>query len=136
MPVINLQEGIIMKKIISSLFILSLFISTQLLAGSVSRSQFTSAIVDREPVDLIETLSTDKNNITYFTELTELQGQTITHQWLYNGVVMFEKSFDVGGPRWRVWTRKSLQPGWSGTWSVNTLDGERNVILSQTFEYQ
>ncbi len=125
-----------MKKIISSLFILSLFISTQLLAGSVSRSQFTSAIVDREPVDLIETLSTDKNNITYFTELTELQGQTITHQWLYNGVVMFEKSFDVGGPRWRVWTRKSLQPGWSGTWSVNTLDGERNVILSQTFEYQ
>jgi hypothetical protein len=125
-----------MKKIISRLFILSLFISTQLMAGSVSRGQFTSAIVDREPVDLIETLSTDKNEINYFTELTELQGQTITHQWVYNDVVMFEKSFDVGGPRWRVWTRKSLQPGWNGTWTVNTLDGERNVILSQTFEYQ
>lgn len=125
-----------MKKIISSLFILSLIISTQLMAGSVSRGQFTSAIVDREPVDLIETLSTDITNIIYFTELNELQGQSVTHQWMYNGVVMFEKSFDVGGSRWRVWTSKSLQPGWSGTWTVNTLDGERNVILSQTFEYQ
>jgi hypothetical protein len=125
-----------MKKIITSLFILSLFISTQLMAGSVSRSQFTSAIVDREPVDLIETLSTDNTNIIFFTELTELQGQTVTHQWLYNDVVMFEKSFDVGGARWRVWTSKSLQPGWSGTWTVNVLDGERNVILSQSFEYQ
>jgi hypothetical protein len=125
-----------MKKIITSLFILSLFISTQLMAGSVSRSQFTSAIVDREPVDLIETLSTDNTNIIFFTELTELQGQTVTHQWLYNDVVMFEKSFDVGGARWRVWTSKSLQPGWSGTWTVNVLDGERNVILIQSFEYQ
>jgi hypothetical protein len=125
-----------MKKIITSLFILSLFISTQLMAGSVSRSQFTSAIVDREPVDLIETLSTDNTNIIFFTELTELQGQTVTHQWLYNDVVMFEKSFDVGGARWRVWTSKSLQPGWSGTWTVNVLDGGRNVILIQSFEYQ
>jgi hypothetical protein len=125
-----------MKKIISSIFLLSFFISTQLMAGSVSRGQFTSAIVDREPVDLIETLSTDHNNIIYFTELNELQGQTVTHQWKYNDIVMFEKSFDVGGPRWRVWTSKSLQPGWSGTWTVNTLDGDRNVILSETFEYQ
>jgi hypothetical protein len=125
-----------MKKIISSIFLLSFFISTQLMAGSVSRGQFTSAILDREPVDLIETLSTDHNNIIYFTELNELQGQTVTHQWKYNGIVMFEKSFDVGGPRWRVWTSKSLQPGWSGTWTVNTLDSDRNVILSQTFEYQ
>lgn len=118
------------------MFILSLFISTQLMAGEVSRGQFTSAIVDREPVDLIEILSTDNNNVIYFTELTDLQGQTVTHQWVYNDVVMFERSFDVGGARWRVWTSKSLQPGWSGSWTVNTLDGDRNVILSETFEYQ
>jgi hypothetical protein len=136
MPVINSQEGIIMKKIITSIFLLSFLISTQLMAGSVNRGQFTSAIVDREPVDLIETLSTDNTKIIYFTELNDLEGQTVTHQWMYNGVVMFEKSFDVGGARWRVWTSKSLQPGWSGTWTVNTLDSERNVILSQTFEYQ
>ena len=125
-----------MKKLFSSIIFLALFMSTQLMAGSVSRGQFTTAIVDREPVDLVETLSTDNTEVKYFTELTELQGETITHQWVYNDSVMFEKSFDVGGPRWRVWTSKSLQPGWSGTWSVNTLDGERNVIMTQTFEYQ
>ena len=84
----------------------------------------------------METLSTDNTEVKYFTELTELQGETITHQWVYNDVVMFEKSFEVGGPRWRVWTSKSLQPGWSGVWTVNTLDSERNKILSQTFEYK
>jgi hypothetical protein len=126
-----------MKKLLNStIFLVSLLISTQLMAGSVSRSQFTTGIIDREPVDLVETLSTDNNNVIYFTELTDLQGQSVTHQWVYNDMVMFEKSFDVGGPRWRVWTSKSLQPGWSGTWTVNTLDGDRNVILTQTFEYQ
>ncbi len=125
-----------MKKLISSIVFLTLFLSTQLMAGSVSRGQFTTAIIDREPVDLVETLSTDNTEIKYFTELTELQGETITHQWVYNDVVMFEKSFEVGGPRWRVWTSKSLQPGWSGVWTVNTLDSERNKILSQTFEYK
>lgn len=125
-----------MKKLISSIIFLAFFISTQLMAGSVSRGQFTTSIVDREPVDLVETLSTDNTEIKYFTELTELQGETITHQWVYNDVVMFERSFEVGGPRWRVWTSKSLQPGWIGVWTVNTLDSERNKILSQTFEYK
>ena len=125
-----------MKKLISSIIFFAVFISTQLMAGSVTRGQFTTAIVDREPVDLVETLSTDSTEIKYFTELTELQGETITHQWVHNDVVMFEKSFDVGGPRWRVWTSKRLQPGWTGVWIVNTLDSERNKILTQTFEYK
>ena len=106
------------------------------LAGSVSRGQFTTDVIDREPIDQVETLSTDRREIKYFTELTDLEGQSVTHQWVYGDTVMFERSFEVGGPRWRVWTSKSLQPGWTGIWSVHTLDGERNKILTQTFEYQ
>ena len=105
-------------------------------AAGVSRGQFTTDVVDREPVDMIDTLTTDTRQLKYFTELSDLQGQTVTHQWVYNGNTMFEKSFEVGGQRWRVWTSKTLQPGQTGTWTVHTLDGERNQINTQSFEYR
>lgn len=126
-----------MRKILSIIILGSTLLFSNLIwAGSVDRAQFTSDIQDREPVDHIETLSTDTNQIKYFTELKDLQGHTVTHQWVYNDEVMFEKSFEVGGARWRVWTSKSLQPGWSGLWIVNTLDEDRSNLLTQSFKYQ
>lgn len=117
-------------------FAISLLVSSLAYAGSVSRGQFTNDIIDREPVDQVISLQTDSNRIKYFTELNDLQGQTVTHRWEYNGSVMFEMSFDVGGPRWRVWSSKTLQPGWTGEWVVHTVDSEGNTLLSQSFLYQ
>ncbi len=105
-------------------------------AGSVSRSQFTTQMDGREPTDLVVTLGTGERQIVYFTELQDLAGHKVTHQWMYNGHVMFEKTFDVGGNRWRVWSSKTLQPGWTGRWTVNTLDEDGTLLSSQEFEYQ
>jgi hypothetical protein len=121
-------------------FILTIFSSLILVssafAGSVDRGQFTTDVVDREPVDRVEVLESGAAQIKYFTELADLQGQTITHQWVYDDQVMFEKSFDVGGPRWRVWTSKTLQPGWTGIWYVHTVDGAGEKLMTQSFEYR
>ena len=126
-----------MNKIAMKLgIVFSLLLATQAFASGVARGQFTTDVMDREPVDYVETLSTDARQVKYFTELNDMQGQTVTHQWVYNDSVMFEKLFEVGGPRWRVWTSKSLQPGWSGIWYVNTLDQEGNVLMTQSFTYQ
>ena len=35
---------------------------------------------------------------------------------------MGEIEFKVGGPRWRVYSKKSLNPGESGKWTVLVLD--------------
>ncbi len=102
-------------------------------AGSVERGSFTTAVVDREPVDQITEVSPEQTQITYFTELKDLTGHHITHQWVYDDNVMFEKTFAVGGPRWRVWSSKNLMPGWKGTWVVNTLDDDRSVLMTQSF---
>ncbi len=101
-------------------------------AGSVERGLFTTAVVDREPVDQVTEIPPEQNQITYFTELRDLQGENITHQWVYDDSVMFEKTFAVGGPRWRVWSSKTILPEWTGTWVVNTLDGDRNVLMTQS----
>ena len=125
-----------MKK--SNLFILAslLLFSTVSFAGSVNRSQFTTEMNGREPTDMVISLSNDIKQVIYFTELGDLAGHKVTHQWLYNDNVMFEKSFDVGGNRWRVWSSKTLQPGWTGRWTVRVLDEDGAELSSQSFEYQ
>jgi len=106
-------------------------------AGQVNRALFTIGIDDREPVTIVDSIdSSSHTSISFFTELSDMAGQTATHQWTYNNKVMFEKSFEVKSARWRVWTSKTLIPTWKGTWTVNVLDDERVVLSSKSFEYQ
>ena len=101
----------------------------------VARAVFTSEVQNREPTDTITSLSNDKNKIYFFSELTGLGGQTVTHRWEYQGKIMGEVKFNVGGPRWRVWSSKTLQPQWTGEWRVSIIDGSGNKIGEGTFNY-
>ncbi len=119
------------------LFILALSIGSNVLAGSVSRASFSIGIEDREPVLSVDSISAESyNSISFFTELMGMEGHTITHQWMFGGKVMFEKTFEVNGERWRVWTSKTLIPDWTGAWTVNVLDDDRSVLETKSFEYQ
>ena len=119
------------------IFAASLGVATSALAGEVTRAVFTTAIEDREPVIAVDSISSSSfSSMTFFTELSELQGHNITHQWVFDGNVMFEKTFEVSGARWRIWTSKTFLPSWTGTWTVNVLDDDRSVLTSKTFEYQ
>jgi hypothetical protein len=102
--------------------------------GSVARSTFTSGIQDREPVDQLTEVTTPSGKIYFFTELRDLDGQTVQHRWLYQGQVVAEVAFNVGGSRWRVWSNKSLQPDQLGTWTVEVVDGNGRVIASANIE--
>ena len=104
-------------------------------SGSVSRSAFTTAIVDREPADDISTLDTNSDKVFFFTELVDFGGQTVTHRWEYNGQNMAEVKFNVGGSRWRVHSSKNFVPEWVGTWTVSVIDGNGQVVSSKTLEY-
>lgn len=127
-----------MRLTLKSLLLCALLMSsTQLLAGEVSRAMFTTAIEDREPVLMVESVdSSAYTTISFFTEFNDLSGHNITHQWIHNDKVMFEKTFEVKGARWRVWTSKTLIPSWTGSWTVNVLDDDRSVLTSKSFEYQ
>jgi hypothetical protein len=100
--------------------------------GTVARSAFTTAIADREPVDTLQTIEAVEQMVYFFTELLDMQGQTATHRWEYNGEVMAEVIFEVKGPRWRVWSSKNLQPEWLGEWKVSVINGANEVISEST----
>lgn len=116
---------------------MALVLSSSSLAGEVSRSIFTIGIDNHEPVIMVDSIdSSSYTSISFFTELNDLSGHHITHQWTHNDKVMFEKTFEVKGARWRVWTSKTLIPSWTGSWTVNVLDDDRTVLASNSFDYQ
>ena len=119
------------------LLVATLAVSTSGYAGEVTRAMFTIGIDNREPVIMVDSIDSNSyTSISFFTELEDLSGHKITHQWTFDGDVMFEKTFEVKGSRWRVWTSKTLIPSWIGTWTVNVLDNDRVVLSSKSFEYQ
>ena len=86
--------------------------------GFVERATFTTAIEDREPQNSVRVLPNDQRKVYYFTELRNMEGQTVTHRWKFKGKVMAEIPFSVQGNRWRVYSSKSLEPQWLGQWTA------------------
>lgn len=102
----------------------------------VARAVFTTAIRDREPIDKVENLATDVDSVFFFTEIVDMQGSTIVHRWMHGGEKMAEVSFEIGGPRWRVFSKKTLIPAWTGAWTVEVLDGSGATLRTESFEYK
>ncbi|MDH3211642.1 MAG: DUF2914 domain-containing protein [Myxococcales bacterium] len=105
-------------------------------SGLVARSTITTSVVDREPQDSVETLSNDNVEVFYFTEVRDATGDTITHRWEWMGTLMAEVPFAVGGPRWRLFSSKNLDPTWLGEWTVTAVDSSGRVLSQETFEYR
>ena len=104
------------------------------IGGSVSRLALTRAVVNREPVDDITDV-TSLRHIYFFTELKGFMGEKVFHRWLYNGEVVKETEFKVGGPRWRVWSSTTLFPESLGEWKVHVVDVTGRIIKEMIFDY-
>ena len=104
-------------------------------AASVSRAQFTTDIRDREPIDQVVILDNRVSNVYFFSELRGLEGRTVSHRWEYEGRVISEVPFEVGGPRWRVYSRKTLDSEMLGKWTVIVVDQSGWPLHAGIFEY-
>lgn len=103
-------------------------------SGQVARAIFTTNIIDREPADTISSISQNVGKIFFFTELIDMTDQTVTHRWEYNGEVMAEVKFNVGAPRWRVYSVKNIQPEWTGLWQVVVTDTDGNILNTSSID--
>jgi hypothetical protein len=88
----------------------------------VARAVFTTDIDQREPVDQIVSVDESATEAIFFTDLRNLQGRTVIHRWEFEGEVISEVNIEVGGPRWRAYSIKSLNPGQVGKWTVFVID--------------
>lgn len=103
-------------------------------AVHVARATFTTEVVDNEPVDELETVPADAETLYFFTEIVDLQGETITHRWTHDGEIVAEVPIEIGGPRWRVHSSKSLPESLSGIWTVQVMDSTDTVLFESSIE--
>ncbi len=104
-------------------------------AENVVRASVTTSVVDREPVDSLDTITNEQELIFFFTEIADLAGGTITHRWEYNDEIMAEVPLEIGGSRWRTHSSKRLFKGWIGEWKVSVVDDSGQVLRSVSFNY-
>ena len=90
--------------------------------GQVLRSQLTSGIEQREPIDDLQgeiSINNDEILTIYlFTHIENLAGEKITHRWFYKGREMATVPLDVGSNSWRTYSSKHISPSWRGEWKV------------------
>ncbi len=101
----------------------------------VLRAMFTTKLDDREPSDRVLILGNAATELFFFSELNQLQGHTITHRWEYEGKVVYQRSYEVKGPRWRITSRKDLDPTMVGRWTVVIVDEKECPLKAVVFQY-
>jgi hypothetical protein len=105
-------------------------------ANYVTRAQFTTAISKRYPANRVSFLDNPHQAVSFFTELIDMQGQTVTHRWTYRGAVEYQVSFKINGPKWRFWSTHVLPADKPGTWQVELIDEGNKVLQTSRLNYQ
>lgn len=101
----------------------------------ITRAQFTSAVQNHEPVDHLTELYGATEEIYFFTELHNLSGKILIHSWEYRGEAVAQVQLRVDGPRWRVWSSRTLTPDRQGPWTVTVMNPAGEVLAERVIEY-
>jgi hypothetical protein len=107
-------------------------------AGLV-RAQLAAQVVGREPVGSVQSpvsVAAGGKTLFYFNEFRNLNGQTVTHRWEYDGRVMAAIPFRIQGNRWRVYSSKRIGAGQRGDWRVTTVDASGAVLARTEFRVE
>lgn len=100
------------------------------------RSAFTTEVDEREPVDKLEKVTKEEDGtITFFSEITGQADSVVYHVWKNGEQEVYKHAFNVGGPRWRVWSTVSQ---WhyapSDIAIVEIQDEDGNILDSYSIE--
>lgn len=115
------------------------FIKVSTADDHVVRSRFTTGIENREPIDTLSDQVEPSGNavdvIYYFTELRGLNGKTVSHRWYFDGRLVAEVPFTIGGDRWRVYSSKKIMSSMLGAWQVEVTTDTGEVLYREKFDY-
>ncbi len=111
-----------------------LALGSSLFAMEVAEGTITTNIVDRVPVDNVESYAASVGKLFCFTRITGAEGEAmVAHVWYRNGEEMGRIELPVRSANWRTYSSKNILPEWTGDWKVDVVDGEGNVLKSMAF---
>jgi hypothetical protein len=117
-----------MKKITFLFFVLTASLLSNFTLAQVERSQLTTSIENREPVDNLGNTVSGQNDqiarVYFFTQIANLAGQQIIHRWIYQGDEKAAVTLNIGADSWRTYSSKQIPSYWQGDWQVQVWNGD------------
>ncbi|BCR04395.1 hypothetical protein DESUT3_14640 [Desulfuromonas versatilis] len=103
-------------------------------ALEVAEGVITTQVVDREPVDAVESYPATVERLYCFTRVTGAEGETrVFHVWFHKGEELARVELPVRSPDWRTWSAKTILPSLSGEWTVEVQDAEGKALKILSF---
>jgi len=110
-------------------------VSPALAEVRVSEGLITTEIVNRNPVDVVETYSSDVGKLFCFTRIEGVAEETfVTHVWFYGDREMAQVNLPVRSSGWRTYSSKNIRPEWKGQWRVEVRDARGNLLMNLPFQ--
>jgi hypothetical protein len=107
---------------------------------NISRAQLAVGVRDKEPfgkVDLPFVVNKEKaSGVFYFTEVMNMKGKTVFHEWLFQDDIAYKRKFNIRGDRWRIATSKLFDTHYIGTWQVRIITQEGELLHKIDFTVQ
>jgi hypothetical protein len=104
----------------------------------VLRSVLSYKVIDSEPQEEITLpLKLSKKKATwiyYFVELKGMNGKTIYHEWLLDGVLISRKKVNISNETWRTSSRQIFKYTSDNNWTVRLVDETGAVINEKHFD--
>ncbi len=103
-----------------------------------SRIVLAATMEQLEPGAAIDTLVAQQQiqRLYLFTELKGYAGQQLIHRWSFAGQVQTEALLTIEDSPWRTYSEKWLLPDQLGSWRVEIVDQQQNVLYQHDFQYQ
>jgi hypothetical protein len=102
----------------------------------ITEMTVTTKIVRGNPIDSVHRISSASVKALYcFTRLQSATGEEtiIRHIWYRNNEKVGEYELPVKETRWRTFSKKIIEKGWSGDWRVEAVDSEGHLLKTVKF---
>ena len=102
----------------------------------VTEMTVTTKIVRGNPIDSVHRISSTSVKALYcFTRIDSASDREtfIRHIWYRDNEKMGEYKLPVKDKKWRTYSKKAIEKGWSGDWRIDALDSEGHILKSVKF---
>lgn len=104
-------------------------------AMEVERAVVCEDVIDREPVNAGTQFPATVGKLFFFNKLVGAEAPTqVTHVWYYGDVERARVELSVGASSWRTYSSKLIQTAEVGSWKVEILDANGNILDTVNFE--
>lgn len=105
---------------------------------NVPRGVLAEGLNNNEPYgeikNAIKAYKTQAGGAFYFTEIKNMKGQLLYHQWLREGQQIYKKAMRVPSNQWQVYTSKLFAHDTQGNWTVRLIDKSGRIYHEIKFK--